>query len=167
MARLPIWTIFKPAQRTFLTTAAEPVSADLFSTKELTKLVKDMIETMKKSNGVGLAAPQIGKSIRLAVISRQADPSLRQDLVLINPKIRQANGGTERDEEGCLSIPGVFGVVPRPARVEVDAFDMNGNKFTLAASGLLARVVQHEIDHLNGTLFLDRAEEITQGAEKL
>lgn len=150
-----------------LTTPTEEVPASLFGSDELRQFAKDMTTTMKKAHGVGLAAPQVGKNWRMAIIHKQADASLRNDLVLINPRIARATGQTVRDEEGCLSIPGVFGIVPRPDQVVVHAFDVEGNRFTVQAEGLFSRVLQHEIDHLQGILFLDRVEKITQGAQLL
>lgn len=167
MSRLSLWTIFKPQEKTVLTTPTVDVPREQFGTKELKEFSKDMITTMKRSRGVGLAAPQVGKNWKMAVINKQADPELRKDLVLINPRITRAGGQTVRDEEGCLSIPGVFGIVARPDQIVCNAFDLDGQPFTVEAYGLLARVIQHELDHLQGILFLDRAERITQGAELL
>ena len=167
MAKLPVWTIFDPKQKALLTAPAADVPSELFGTPELEQFAKDMIQAMKRSRGVGLAAPQVGKSWRMAIISRQADRSLRQDLVLLNPRLQRAGGRTVRDEEGCLSIPDVFGVVARPDEVLVTAFDLKGQPFTLEAYGLFARVLQHELDHLQGILFIERAEMISQGADRL
>ena len=150
-----------------LTTPTVEVAAELFGSLALQSFAKDMITTMKRSHGVGLAAPQIGKNWKMAVIHKQTDSALQADLVLINPRIARAAGQTVRDEEGCLSIPGVFGIVPRPEEVVVHAFDLEGNRRTIEAYGLFARVLQHEIDHLQGILFLDRVEKITQGEHLL
>ena len=150
-----------------LKTPTDEIPTTMFGSEELRQFAKDMVTTMKKAHGVGLAAPQVGKNWRMAVIHKQADASLRADLLLINPRISRATGETVRDEEGCLSIPGVFGIVPRPDQVLVHAYDLEGNRFAVEAYGLFARVLQHEIDHLQGILFLERAEKITQGERLL
>ena len=127
----------------------------------LQKLVDDMFETMYDSEGVGLAGPQIGKSLRLVVID--ADPvadtfpeCAGRKMVLINPEIEVLDGDAVSRSEGCLSLPGEFRDIERPARVTVKAQDRNGNEFTISGDGLLARAFCHEIDHLDGILFLDR-----------
>ena len=117
--------------------------------KKLRTLAKDMLETMYHANGVGLAAPQVGISERMVVIDVGTGP-----IVLINPEITKTEG-ENRDVEGCLSIPGRSEYVTRAERVNVAAYDLNGKKINLAAEGLLARAFQHEIDHLNGILFID------------
>ncbi len=118
----------------------------------LQKLIDDMYETMYKSNGIGLAAPQIGLSLKLAVIdvSRERD----QPFCIINPEII-AREGEEFMEEGCLSVPGAYDKAPRAIKVKVRALDRHGKSFELEADGLLAHCLQHEIDHLNGKLFVD------------
>ncbi len=119
-------------------------------TPELRRLVDDMFHTMEAANGVGLAAPQVGRSERLAVVD--AD---EVRLVLINPEII-LHEGSERGEEGCLSIPEVYADVVRPGRVIVRAQDIDLNWFEVDAANLLGRCLQHEIDHLHGKLFTDR-----------
>ena len=122
---------------------------------EVHRLVADMIETMHAAPGVGLAANQVGILLRVAVV----DLSVGQDpaalVVLINPRV-QSTEGQQVDEEGCLSIPGITEMVPRPLRVEVEALDLNGKPFRIRGEGLMARALLHEIDHLNGVLFLER-----------
>ena len=118
-------------------------------TDEIRRLVDDMFETMYAAKGIGLAAPQVGRRERLFV----ADADDRR-LVLVNPEIVLAEGKA-RGEEGCLSIPEVYGEVERPARVVVRALDAQGAPFELEATELLGRCLQHELDHLNGRLFLD------------
>jgi len=131
-------------------------------TAEIAELIIDMEKTMKKHNGIGLAAPQIGKSIRLAIIHTQDGI-----LTLINPTLRRLSLRTEIMEEGCLSIPEVFGTVKRPLKIMVSAYNSSGKKIRFVAEGMLARVIQHEVDHLNGVLFIDKVLEVTQGNEKL
>jgi peptide deformylase len=118
-------------------------------------LVADLVETCHAAPGVGLAAPQIGVNLRAAVIdlSVGADPSAV--IILINPEILESSG-EQKEEEGCLSIPDVAEKVTRPARVRVRAADAAGQVRELEGVGLLARALCHEIDHLNGTLFVDR-----------
>ena len=118
-------------------------------TEDLRRLVDDMFETMRAAQGIGLAAPQVGRLERVAVVDVDNDP-----IVLINPEII-AESGSERAEEGCLSIPDIYGDVDRAARVTVRATDLEGNIFERDASELLARAFQHEIDHLHGKLFID------------
>ncbi len=114
------------------------------------RLIDDMIDTMKAVSGVGLAAPQIGKSLKIAVIQIPE----QETLVLINPEIIKRDG--ERDlTEGCLSVPGYFGEIQRSMWVKVKAQDRAGKEFRLRGEGLLAQALEHEIDHLNGTLYID------------
>lgn len=115
-------------------------------------LVDAMFETMSEADGVGLAAPQVGVPIRLFVINIQGV----EKRAYINPQIIETSIETDTAEEGCLSIPGVWHDVQRPARVTIQAQDIEGKVFTVKAEGLLARAIQHENDHLNGVLFIDR-----------
>lgn len=118
----------------------------------LQTLIDDMFETMYDAKGVGLAAPQIGINIRLSVIDVTNDKS--QQLVLINPKII-AKEGEQEYQEGCLSVPGTFDTVKRAATVTISALDRNAKPYEMTASGLLGEAFQHEIDHLNGKLYID------------
>jgi peptide deformylase len=121
----------------------------------LKPLFEHMERTMIAARGVGLAAPQIGISKRIAIMN--PDPEDETKLIkMINPRIVAASDETVKIDEGCLSVPGVRGDVERPARVTVIYQDENGEEHTLEAEGLLARIVQHELDHLNGVLFIDR-----------
>ena len=115
------------------------------------KLIINMLETMEKNNGVGLAAPQVGKSVRLCVI-RVDDTTY----VLINPKITYKSWRKEIAEEGCLSFPGKFIPVKRFKKVRVKAQDEQGNSINIKADGLLGRALQHEIDHLDGKLYIEK-----------
>ena len=120
---------------------------------EVRQLVDDLFETMRAAKGVGLAANQIGVARRVAVVDvGEEDPP---PLVLINPVILERSEEDETAEEGCLSIPDIFGDVTRPARLVVEALDVEGKKVRTEASGYKARAIQHEIDHLDGVLFLD------------
>jgi peptide deformylase len=123
-------------------------------TPEVRKIIADMTETMYDEVGIGLAAPQVGISLRLIVIS---DEEGRGVQALLNPVIVDRSGEVT-GEEGCLSIPGVFAPVTRAARVTVEARSVDGNPLAIDARGLRARVLQHEIDHLDGVLFIDRVD---------
>jgi peptide deformylase len=137
---------------------------------ELRALAADMLETMYQANGVGLAAQQIGEALQLTVIDiseaetrpsqmwidgAEVDPKEHMPLVLVNPEIR-LDDGIEIGSEGCLSFPEITGDVPRSPRISVKAFNLDGKSIEFEATGLLSRAVQHEVDHLNGILFIDR-----------
>ncbi len=123
--------------------------------EELTKLVADMAETMYAAPGVGLAAPQINIPLQLCVIDISPKDAPRELIVLANPKIIRGEG-EEIDEEGCLSVRDYCSKVPRHAKIWVEAQDITGQPLSFTAEGYYARVIQHELDHLNGTLFIDR-----------
>lgn len=131
---------------------AEAVDLTAFK-KELPKLLADMWETMYAVNGVGLAAPQIGLSLRLAVIDVKPEGKSER-LVLINPEVVSREGEVT-EEEGCLSVPGLYARVKRHTKVRVRAFDEHGEMWERTGTGLLARAFEHEVDHLDGKLFLD------------
>jgi peptide deformylase len=122
--------------------------------EELQKLVADMFESMYAAQGVGLAAPQIGLSLRITVIDVSIGKNPEAKLVCANPEIIHAEG-MQREEEGCLSVPGFRGYVERPQYVTIRAYDATGKEFEMRGEGLLARAFCHEIDHLNGILFLN------------
>lgn len=115
-------------------------------------LIDDMFDTMYHANGVGLAAPQIGINIRLSVVDVKGDKS--EQLVLVNPEIISSEGSAQY-EEGCLSVPGAYDTVVRAEKVRIRAQDRFGQPFEMSADGLLGECFQHEIDHLNGKLFVD------------
>ena len=147
-------------------TAGDPVLKEVSApvdkiTKRLRKLLDDMAETMYASDGVGIAAPQVGESIRVCVVD--VDKKNRYDL--INPVITWREGSVV-DNEGCLSCPNLFGDVERAEKIRVEYTSRFGKKKILEADGLLARCIQHEIDHLDGQLFIDIAKNITQGRKK-
>lgn len=119
-------------------------------TDELRSLVKNMFETMYAAKGIGLAAPQVGRTERVCVVDVDENP-----MVLINPEILHSEGRAKKAEEGCLSIPDVYGDVERPPNVSVRAMGIDGKVFEFDADDLLGRCVQHEIDHLHGKLFID------------
>ncbi|MEN2985215.1 MAG: peptide deformylase [Thermodesulfovibrionaceae bacterium] len=131
---------------------AEPVTK---INGELQKLIDDMIETMYASNGVGLAAPQVGVLKRVIVVDTSARQKNQSLLVLINPEIVNYEGEV-LSEEGCLSVPGFTTKLNRKEKIYIKAFDRKGKPIEIEADGLLSRALQHEIDHLNGILIIDR-----------
>lgn len=143
MSVLPIRVLGDPVLRQETTPVAEV-------TDEHRRLIDDMFDTMYAAQGIGLAAPQIGRTERICVVDVDGEV-----FALINPEIVESQGPKEKAEEGCLSIPDVYGDVERPARVTVRALDRNGRPIEVSAEGLLGRCFQHEIDHLHGKLFLD------------
>jgi len=126
-------------------------------TDEIKQLVRDMFETMQAESGVGLAANQVGALWRIFVAEVQnANGGPAQRHALLNPKLITVSRETETAEEGCLSFPGIFGPVERAREVEIQGLDLSGQPVTLKASGLLARAFQHELDHLDGVVFIER-----------
>ena len=132
---------------------ADPVDA---VTPQIRRLAGDMVDTMYDEVGLGLAAPQVGVSLRLMVVG---DEEGRGAQVLVNPAITD-QGGTVTAEEGCLSLPGIFAQVTRSEWVTLEAQDLEGKPVAITARGLRSRVFQHEIDHLDGVLFIDRLEPV-------
>jgi len=128
---------------------------------ELAGIADSMFNIMYREKGIGLAAPQIAVSKRLITLDI-SDYEKVPPLVIINPEIIERSEGTEPYEEGCLSVPGITGDVLRPSEILIRALDINGREIRIEADGLLARVLQHEIDHINGILFIDRLEEYKQ-----
>jgi len=120
-------------------------------TSEIKQLIVDMAKTMKKAKGIGLAAPQVGQGIQLCLINTE-----NGHLTLINPKISWKSLRKETEEEGCLSCPDAFGLVKRAKVIYVKALNQDGKSISFRASGLFARVIQHELDHLNGILIIDK-----------
>ena len=149
MSVLPIRTFGDPVLRD----TARPVED---FDESLRRLADDMIQTMHQAPGVGLAAPQVGRSLRLIVfdVGDEADGAR----ALVNPVLRD-EWGEQVGEEGCLSIPGLYYPVKRAMKVWAEGFDTTGLAVTLEAEELMARVLQHEVDHINGVLFIDRLDE--------
>ncbi len=138
---------------------AEPVKnpKDL----EIKELVADMIVTMKETGGIGLAAPQVGASFRIFTVSID-----NKVYVFINPEVKDFSNDEIPFEEGCLSLKKIWGPVIRSKKLTIKAIDENGKPVKIRAKGLLARVIQHEMDHLNGKLFIDKAEKIYKVTEE-
>lgn len=122
---------------------------------ELRSLVADLYETMYDFEGIGLAAPQIGVDLRVCVVDVR-DEGAEGRVALVNPRVDRYSRRTDRETEGCLSIPGVDEVVERPVSVRVEGLDVRGEPVEVEADGIYARALQHEIDHLDGILFIDR-----------
>ena len=125
--------------------------------EDVEALARDMLETMYKASGIGLAGPQIGVSERIIVVDLNgSEEDTEGPVVLVNPRVVEASRKTDRAPEGCLSIPGMEEVVERPATVTVEGMTPSGQAVTYEAQGLFSRALQHEIDHLDGVLFIDR-----------
>jgi peptide deformylase len=134
----------------------------------LQTLITDMTETMHASNGIGIAAPQVNASLRVCMINKEAFPkrfellgtAIREDIALINPYWERISRKHDTDIEGCLSIPQMQGRVKRWKDIVVTAYTKKGDKVQFEAHGYLARVIQHEVDHLEGILYLDRTDDV-------
>jgi peptide deformylase len=137
---------------------AQPVSP---ADPEIRQLVDDLFETMRAAKGVGLAANQVGVAQRVAVVD--VGEEFGPPLVLINPRIVEVGDETETAEEGCLSIPDIFSDVDRAHTIGLEALDQDGQPYRMTVTGFKARAVQHEIDHLDGILFLDRLSAVKRG----
>ncbi len=130
--------------------------------KELHGIVREMFDLMYEAKGIGLAANQVDLPYRLFVLNLESDPDKKElEFVFLNPVITSRKGMAEA-EEGCLSIPGLYANVKRPERVSLNAYNMSGEELNLELDGLFARAVQHEIDHLDGVLFIDRLSPTTE-----
>ncbi|MDJ0678214.1 MAG: peptide deformylase [Calothrix sp. MO_167.B42] len=134
---------------------------------EIRQLVREMLQTMYSNDGIGLAAPQVGVHKQLIVVDVEPDNPANPPLILINPTIKKFSQEMCQAQEGCLSIPGVYMDVTRPQFVEVSYKDENGRPQTIKAGDLLGRCIQHEMDHLNGVVFVDRVENSLALAQEL
>ena len=146
---------------------AEEIPTGKISTPEVQGLIEDMIATMAEYEGVGLAAPQVHESVRLFIIGDVYDPADDDSLllpasVIINPEITFLTQDEQAYWEGCMSIPDLRGLVPRPRSLRLKGYDRLGKKFELTAEGFAATVIQHEYDHLDGVLFVDRMSDMTK-----
>lgn len=152
---MEIFKVDNKKQEKFLRTKTKPFSFSRYSKKELRELIKNMRKTMKEADGIGLSANQVGISESFFIA--EVDSKF---YAVFNPKIEKVSEATSEMEEGCLSIPHTFGSVTRPEKIIISGLNINGKKVKIKAWGLLAKVFQHEIDHLNGKLFTDKAVEI-------
>jgi len=136
------------------------LTAEEINSKETKEFVVNLIETMYAKDGVGIASVQVGNPIQLCIIAKNFTPDKKADLVLINPKFEKASILREWCEEGCLSVPNIYGSVRRYKKIKVSALNMNGKKIEFVATEFFARIIQHEIDHLNGILFIEKAKKL-------
>lgn len=160
-----------------LRTVCEPVLITEIDSPEIKKILKEMSEALRsQDDGVAISAPQIGITKRIFAVSTkifdedylagEPEKKFYEHLYFINPKIIKSSTKTEEAEEGCLSIRGVYGLVKRPKNVTIEALNEKGEKVVRGAGGLLARIFQHEIDHLDGILFIDKASAIKEFPEQ-
>ncbi|WP_407352981.1 peptide deformylase [Luteimonas sp. R10] len=149
MSQLPILEFPNPQLRK----VADPVDPQRLAEPAFQRLLDDMFETMYEAPGIGLAAPQVGTMDRFMVID--VTEGKDSPLVFVNPQIRTRSDELRAHQEGCLSIPGVYADVTRADGIEVEALDRHGKAFALRVDGLLATCIQHEVDHLDGKLFID------------
>ena len=153
MAYLPIITLPNPELRT----RSKEVDPATIKTPEFQKWLDNLVETMWKADGVGIAAPQVGRFVRVFVAVDAKTPH-----IVINPVMTRKSWRMEDGEEGCLSVPGKWGIVRRHRGFAIKGLDRNGTPVTYDANGFFARVLQHELDHLDGILFVDRAKKINE-----
>ena len=158
-------TIHNKTEEKFLHKKTVDFDFAKFSKQDINKLIKAMREIMVKADGVGLAANQIGLNFKMfvalvPVINEQGKKEGQKFYAIFNPKITKEDANKVLKEEGCLSVPDMLGTVPRGERVTLEAYDKNGSKIKIKAWGILAHVFQHEVDHLNGILFIDKAKEV-------
>jgi len=160
MSILKVARIGHPAVRS----AARPVTPEELRSPEIQRLLDDMVETMHEYDGVGLAAPQVHVGLRLAVIEVQGSDERSESevplTILVNPEITPLGHDSLLGWEGCLSVPGLRGQVPRLAWLRLTALDREGRSFATEAAGFFARVIQHECDHLDGRVYLDRMRDL-------
>src|SRR4029453_8497946 len=123
---------------------------------DLRQTIRQMFDLMYEAKGIGLAANQVGLPLRFFIVNLEAKPDAGEELVFINPVISLPRGGSEEAEEGCLSLPGLYGQVVRPKPVRLNAYGLDGKGAGADVTGLLSRCIQHELDHLDGVLFPDR-----------
>lgn len=153
---LKIFTIDDKKEEKFLRTKTADFDFTKFTKKEIRELIKKMKKIMLEANGVGLSANQVGLNLRMFIYQEHGKPLK----AILNPEIVKSSKKTTIIEEGCLSVPGIYGEVERPEKIVLLSRDKNGRKIKMEAFGLLARIFQHEVDHLNGVLFIDRTKKI-------
>jgi len=137
------------------------ITVEELNKPEMKKLIKNMTETMYVKDGVGIAAPQVGQSLQLCVIAKKFSPlNQNEDLVLVNPVWKKMSILKAWDTEGCLSVPLIYGEVKRYTKIKIQALNQHGEKIEFEAKDFPARIVQHEVDHLNGVLFIEKARKL-------
>jgi peptide deformylase len=154
MAVLPITKYNDPLLRE----KSRELTVDELKKPETQQLIDDMIDTMWAVDGIGLAAVQVHKLIRLAIITQD-----QKAIVIINPTVIKTSFKKESLGQGCLSVPGYHGTVKRPRSITIHALDRDGNTINLTGEGLVSHIIQHEIDHMNGILFIDKAKNLEPG----
>lgn len=154
MAILPITKLPDPLLRQ----KSRELSREEISSPKIQKLIDDMIETMWAVDGIGLAAVQVHQLLRVAIITENDTP-----IVIINPIVKKTSFRKESLEQGCLSIPGQHAAVKRPKSITISCLNRDGEEMTFTGEGLVSHIIQHEIDHLNGTLFIDKATNLQVG----
>ncbi len=156
-----IWVMNNKKEERFLRKKTVDFDFEKFTKKEISELVSRMRQIMRHANGIGLSANQIGLNFNMFVAEvPDVDRGGAKFYAIFNPKIEKKSEGTAVFEEGCLSIPGTWGYVPRAERVTLSGFDKNGRPVKIKAWGLLAHIFQHETDHLQGKLFIDRTKKV-------
>ncbi|MBI2591585.1 MAG: peptide deformylase [Candidatus Brennerbacteria bacterium] len=153
---MKILTIQNKIEEKFLRRPAKLFDFSKFSKKEIQELIKKMRKEMKAAQGVGLSANQIGLDMKVFVAEAPSERGAMKFYAVFNPDIKSSSKETFEIDEGCLSVPDFYGKVKRPAKIILNGFDKNGKNITIKAWGFLARVFQHETDHLNGILFTDK-----------
>jgi len=150
-------TIVQEPNQVLRRTAAQIAMSDI-DTEEIKDIIREMkVALSREADGVAIAAPQIGHSMRIFVVAKRASKQLKDDTVFINPEIIRIGKKKEELSEGCLSVRWKYGLVKRATSATVRAYNAHGNEFVMSGRGLLAQIFQHEIDHLNGILFIDKA----------
>lgn len=155
MTKRPIVTNPTPSLRE----PSRPIKAEEINSGKIKQLITDLRDTMAVENGIGIAAPQVGENVRVIIVTTEKGPE-----AFLNPTISQKSFATTDSEEGCLSVPGVYGMVRRPKKVTIEALDEQGQPVTIKAVDLIATIFQHEIDHLDGILFIDKAYNLTKSS---
>jgi peptide deformylase len=151
--------VFEPKE--ILHKKSKELSDQKINSKKTKQFIKDMVKTMYAKDGVGLAAVQVGQLQQLCTIVKQYNSiNKKEDLCLVNPRWTKINKHQEWGEEGCLSVPGVFGKIKRYTKIKVRALDKNGEKLEFIAEGFFAKIIQHEVDHLNGRLYIEKAKDL-------
>lgn len=169
---MKVFTINNEKEEKFLRKRVAEFNFTEFPKKELQDLIKKMRKIMISTNGVGLSANQLGMNLRFFVaqipeISNQRKLMSGKFYAIFNPEIIKFSKNKIIMEEGCLSVPGIYGLVERPKKITLVGYDKNGRKIKIKAQGFLARVFQHEVDHLNGVLFIDRTKNIFKAPDKV
>lgn len=145
---------------------SKTLTLDEIKSKKIKDFIADLTETMYVKDGVGIAAVQVGQPLQLCVIAKNFTPRKDKNLILINPHWEKASILREWDEEGCLSVPNIYGSVRRHKKIKVRALDEDGEELKFVAADFFARIIQHEIDHINGILFIEKAKKLRDLGEK-